>query len=313
MLTTLVTILPVFLVLAAGWLAVRTGYLDEALSDQLNAFAVRLAVPVLLFRAMVDLDFGQAFQIRMLAGFYLGGFASFFAGTMLARVLFGRRPGEAVAVGFCALFSNTVLLGIPIVQRAYGDDALTPVYGIVALHAGVMYALGMSCMELARADGRSIGETVQAAARSILANPLMIGVIAGVLVNVSGFALPAVLRAPVDMLATAAIPAALVGLGAALTRYQLKSEIAESLMVASLSLVLHPAIAFAITHLWFGLPADLVRAAVVVAAMPPGLNVYIFAAMYNRAVSLSASAILVTTSLSIVTIAVWLWLLKQIL
>ena len=313
LLTTLGIILPVFIVLAAGWIAVRTGYLDDKLSDHLNAFAVRLAVPVMLFRAMVDLDFGQAFQISMLTGFYLGGFASFFAGILLAKMVFGRRPGEAVAVGFCALFSNTVLLGIPIAQRAYGDEAMPAVYGIVALHAGIMYAVGMSSMELVRADGRSMSETVQAAAKSILANPLMIGVIAGILFNLSGLDLPLVIRAPVDMLASAAIPAALVGLGAALTRYQLKSELAESLMVAALSLILHPAITFAITHLWFGLPAEQVRIAVVVAAMPPGLNVYIFAVMYNRAVSLSASAILVTTSLSVVTIAGWLWLLEHIL
>lgn len=313
MLTTLVIILPVFIVLAIGWLAVKTGYLDESLSDQLNRFAVRLAVPVLLFRAMVDLDFGQAFQVRMLTGFYLGGFASFFAGILLARLLFGRRPGEAVAVGFCALFSNTVLLGIPITQRAYGDEAMATVYGIVALHAGVMYALGMLSMELARADGRSMGETMRAAAKSILANPLMIGVIAGVLFNLSGLELPTVIRAPVDMLASAAIPAALVGLGAALTRYQLKSELAESLMVAALSLIFHPAGTFAITHLWFALPPEQVRTAVIVAAMPPGLNVYIFAVMYNRAVSLSASAILVTTSLSILTIAAWLWLLEHMI
>lgn len=313
MLTTLVVILPVFIVLATGWLAVRTGYLRQDLSDHLNAFAVRLAVPALLFRAMIDLDFAQAFQPGMLAGFYLGGFVSFLAGIFLARFLFGRRPGEAVAVGFCALFSNSVLLGIPIMQHAYGDEALIPVFGIVVLHAGINYTIGISFMELARADGRSLRETVRVAAGSILANPLMIGVIAGVLVNLSGIVLPAVLRVPVDMLAAAGIPAALVGLGAALTRYRLKSELAESLMVAALSLLLHPFIAFAITHLLLDLPVEQVRAAVVVAAMPPGLNGYLFAVMYNRAVSLSASATLVTTALSVPTIAAWLWLLEHVL
>lgn len=313
MLTTLVIILPVFAVLATGWIAARTGYFDDGLSDHLNRFAIRLATPVLLFRAVVDLDFGQAFQIKMLAGFYLGSVVSFSTGILLARLLFGRRPGEAVAVGFCAFFSNTVLLGIPILQRAYGDEAMAPVYGIITLHAGFMYTIGMSSMELARADGRSMGETVRVAAKSILANPLMIGVIAGIAVNLSGLGLPPIVRAPVEMIAAAAIPVSLVGLGAALTRYRLKSELTESLMVATLSLALHPAIAFAITHLWFALPAEQVRAAVVLAAMPPGLNVYIFAVMYNRAVSLSASAVLVATSLSVVTIAGWLWLLERVL
>ncbi|MCB1384993.1 MAG: AEC family transporter [Nitratireductor sp.] len=313
MLSILLTILPVFIVLGAGYMAVKTGYLDAGVDEYLSAFTVRMAVPALLFRAMVGLDFGQAFHIGTLAGFYLGAFASFAAGVMLARLLFGRRPGEAVAVGFCALFSNTVLLGIPIMQRAYGEAALAPVFGIVALHAGTMYAVGMFAMELARADGRTFGETARVASRSILSNPLMIGVVLGLLVNASGIALPQVIRTPVDMLAAAAIPAALVGLGASLTRYQLKSELAESMMVAGLSLLLHPLVAFLITHVWLELPAEWVRAAVVLAAMPPGMNVYLFAVMYQRAVRLAASSIIVSTACSVVTIAGWLWLLDRVL
>ncbi len=309
----LLTILPVFALMAAGWLSARTGYLSSGIADHLNAFAVKLAVPFLLFRAMVGVDFGQAFNIPALGAFYLGAFASFGLAILLARKIWKRRPGEAVAVGFCALFSNTVLLGIPIVERAYGQDALTPVFGIISLHAGLMYAIGMLSMEIARADGRSMGETIRIASKSILSNPLMIGVIAGVVINLSGLKLPEVIMAPVDMLATAAIPAALVGIGAALTRYKVSAEASEALMVSALALLLHPMIAFGIAYGIFDLSQEYVRAAVVLAAMPPGMNVYIFAAMYDRAVSLSATVIILSTLLSIFTIAAWMAALQAIL
>lgn len=295
-----------------GWLAVKSEYLGDNLADTLNAFTVRLAVPVLLFRAMVNLDFSQAFNIPTLIGFYAGAVFSFIAGIFLARLIWKRRPGEAVAVGFCALFSNTVLLGIPIMQRSYGEEALTPVFGIIALHAGSMYTIGLISMELARADGRPLFETLRIAAKSILSNSLMIGVLSGIAINLSGIPLPEVIMSPVNMLASAALPVALVGIGAALTRYQIKAEFSEALMVSSLSLILHPLIAFIITHMIFGLPIELVRAAVIIGAMPPGMNVYIFAAMYDRAVSLSASAIVIATALSIFTISAWLWLLEHV-
>lgn len=312
MLSILVSILPVFLLLGIGWLSVRTGYLGPNLADHLNAFAVRLAVPVLLFLAMSRLDVAQAFNVRALTGFYLGGLASFVAGIVIARRFFNRTPGEAVAVGFCGLFSNTVLLGIPIMQRVYGETAMTPVFGIIALHAGVMYTIGMITMEFARADGRSFFDTLAVAARSIISNPLMIGVMGGISLNLSGLELPELVSGPMTMLSQAAIPAALVGLGASLNRYAIRSEFSEALMVSGLSLVLHPLIAFVLTHYLFGLPVEMVRAAVIVAAMPPGLNVYIFAALYNRAVGLSASVIVIATALSLLTISGWIWLLSAL-
>jgi len=302
MISILLTILPVFIVLGIGYAAVKTGYLSEAIADHLSAFTVKLAVPVLLFRAMLSLDFSRAFDGPMLLGFYAGGFIAFAAGIFLSRLFWNRRPGEAVAVGFCALFSNTVLLGIPIMQRAYGEDALAPVFGIIALHAGAMYTVGMLSMEFARADGRSLGETLTIAAKSILSNALMIAVICGLLLNLADITLPDVLAVPVDMLAAAAIPAALVGLGAALTRYRITADLSEALMVSALSLLVHPLIAFLITHVLFGLPAEWVRAAVIIAAMPPGLNVYIFASMYAPSFSLSASVIVIATRLSLPTI-----------
>lgn len=312
MLSILLTILPVFIIMAVGYVAVRSGYLNDAIADHLNAFTVKIGVPVLLFRAMLTLDFSQAFHLPMLAGFYLGGFAAFAAAIILSRLFWQRRPGEAVAVGFCALFSNTVLLGIAIMQRAYGDNAMTPVFGIIALHPVIMYIVGIMTMEITRADGRPFAETLKVAGKSILSNALMIGIVLGLLVNLSGLALPEVLAVPVNMIAGAAIPAALVGLGAALTRYRVREEFSEALMVSVLSLFFHPLIAFLITHTLFDLPIEWVRAAVIVAAMPPGMNVYIFANMYNRAISLSASVIVIATGLSVFTISAWIWFLSTL-
>lgn len=312
MLSIFLTILPVFIIMGIGWIAVKIGYLSDTLSEHLNAFTVRLAVPVLLFRAMISLDFSQAFNIPTLLGFYTGGIISFITGILLARTIWKRRPGESVAIGFCALFSNTVLLGIPIMQRVYGEVSLTPVFGIIALHAGTMYTIGLLTMEMARADGRPFSQTIRTATKSILSNTLMIGVLLGIAVNLSGITLPEVILSPIDMIASAAIPVALIGIGAVLTRYKIKAELSEALMVSSLSLLLQPLIAFIITHMIFELPIELVRAAVIVGAMPPGMNVYIFAAMFDRAVGLSASVIVIATSLSIFTISAWIWFLTLV-
>lgn len=309
----LLIVLPVFLILGTGYAAARSGYLPSGIADALNAFAIKLAVPLLLFRALYRLDLSQSFHLPMLASFYAGAFSSFTLAIVLARLVWKRPPGESVAVGFTAMFSNSLMLGVPIVERAFGEQALTPAFGIVALHAPILYIVGMMTMELSRRDGRSLRDTVVAATKSVLANSLMIGILAGAAANLSGIELPEPVMAAVNMLAAAAIPAALVGIGATLTRYQMKAELSESLMVSSLALFLHPAIVLVLTHFVLGLPAQYTSVAVIVASTPPGMNVYIFATLYNRAIALAASTVLIATTLSVVTISFWLLVVHTLL
>ncbi len=309
----LLVVLPVFIILGAGYAAALTGYLKDSVADGLNAFAVRLAVPVLLFRALYNLDLSKGMQVPMLASFYAGAFACFAIGIVLARMFFKRPPGEAVAVGFAATFSNSLLLGIPIIERAFGEEALAPAFGIVALHAPLIYIVGITTMELSRRDGRSLGETLSTAFKSIIANPLMFGIVAGFLANLSGIEIPEPVMAPINMLAGAALPVAIIGVGATLARYKLTAGLSESLMVCALALLLHPAIVLLLTYVVLDLPAQYVAVAVLVASMPPGMNIYIFASLYNRAVALAATAMLIATALSVVTISFWLGIIHTLL
>ncbi len=311
MLTILFTILPVFLVMGAGYLGVKSGYVAETLGDALSQFAVRFAVPVLLFRAMVELDFAHAFNVKMLIAFYGGAVLSFLLGLAISRVVFSIRPGEAVAIGFGAMFSNSALLGIPLSQRVFGDEVMPLVFGIIAIHAATLYAIGIVSMELARRDGIPLSQAFVKSGKSIVSNSLMIGVACGTLVNLSGFTLPEPVMAAVNMIAASAIPVALIGIGAALTRFKLGEDFRLVMLITVLSLLVHPAIAFFLSHQVFGLDPVYVMAAVIISAMPPGTNIYIFAVMYNRATNIAASAILVATMLSILTISAWVALIHS--
>lgn len=299
-------VLPVFLVIAAGYAATRSGFFSSSAVDGLMVFTQGFAIPCLLFRALVDLDLGEVFNPKLLASFYVGATICFALGILGARVLFHRRPGEAVAVGFSALFSNSVLLGLPIMQHAYGAAALPPSFAIISIHAPFCYFLGITVMEFARADGRGLLSTLRAVVRAMFRSGLMVGLALGFAVNLAGIDLPGPVRAALDMVADAALPAALFGLGGVMTRYAIHANLGESLMIAVLSLGLHPAIAYTLSHYVFGLPVEFVRAAVVTAAMAPGVNTYVFANLYNRAQAQAASSIVLCTGLLVVTAAFWL-------
>ncbi len=308
----LVVVLPVFLVMGGGYAATRSGLFRQSAVDGLMVFVQNFAVPCLLFRGVATLDLGAVFDLRLLTSFYAGAVVCFLLGILGARHVFGRRPGEAVAIGFGALFSNSLLLGLPIMERAYGAGALAPNFAIIAIHSPFCYLLGITAMEIARADGRGFMATVRAVVNAMFRNALMIGIALGFVVNLTGLEMPEVAATAVDMMAASALPAALFGLGGILTRYGVRSSLGESVMVAGLSLFLHPAIAFGLGHFAFALPGDFVRSAVVTAAMAPGVNAYVFASLYGRAQGAAASAVLLATAASVLTVSGWLALLARI-
>ena len=308
MLDILTIVLPVFLVVAAGYGATRFGGFAQSAVDGLTAFAVRFAVPTLLFGAMARLDLAQAFDPGLMAAFYLGVGLCFLLGVRGARGLFGRRPGEAVAIGFAAMFSNTLLLGVPIIARAYDDATLAAAFTIVALHAPFNYVLGIVTMELSRRDGAPPLETARSAARAIFSNALTLGIVAGLAVNLYGAGLPEAVWGAVDLVTDAALPSALFGLGGALTRYRLRADLGEAGLIAGLSLIVHPALTLLLGWL-FGLPAAMLQAGVMLAAMPTGMNGYVFAAQYRRAEGAAASGLLLGAALAPLTVSAWLWAL----
>ncbi len=298
--------LPVFLVIGAGYLAVWRGlFSDEAVAG-LMRFTQGFAIPCLLFRAISTLDLGAALDMGLLVSFYAGATASFAAGLLGAHYLFGRNWEDAVAIGFAALFSNSVLLGLPIMERAYGPGALAPNFAIVAFHAPFCYALGITAMEVARAQGGGWLATGRKAAVAIFSNALMIGIALGFALNLSGLTLPAPVIEAVDLMVRAALPAALFGLGGVLVRYRPEGDRREIAWVVFLSLVLHPGLVFVLTTQVFALDAGLVRSAVVTAAMAPGVNAYVFSNMYGRARRVAASSVLIGTLAAVLSATFWL-------
>ncbi|MEM8740922.1 MAG: AEC family transporter [Pseudomonadota bacterium] len=310
MIEILVVVLPVFAVIGAGYAATRLGYFSAGTIDGLMLFAQGFAIPFLLFAAVARIDLGAVFAPGMMVSFYAGATITFVLGAAGARALFGRRPGEAVSIGFSALFSNSVLLGLPITARAFGEEALAPNYALIAIHAPYCYLLGITAMELLRADGRGVAETAQAVLKAMFRNALMIGIAAGLAVNLSGVSLPAPLWDAVDLIARAALPAALIGLGGVLTRYAFRASLGETGMTIALSLIVHPAITFGLGTAVFGLDQGFLNSAVLTAAMAPGINSFLFAAMYRRAEGVAASTVLAATAVSVLTVPVWLLILR---
>ena len=306
--TLIEVILPVFLVIGFGYVSTQLKVFPISGIDGVMRFAQGFAIPCLLFQAIAKIDIAANFDPALLTAFYTGAFACFWLGFFGARRLFNRPVEDSIAIGFCCLFSNSVLLGLPITERAYGPDVLGANYALIAFHAPFCYLLGITTMELSRARGERIGVAASKVGRAIFSNALFLAILAGFIWNIAGLPIPQVADDALSLIARAALPAALFALGGVLYQYRPEGDAMTIAMICVIALLVHPAITYALGAA-LALSPDSFKPAVLTAGMAPGFNAYIFASMYGRAKRVAASSVLMATAASILTAWGWLTLL----
>ncbi len=126
-------LLPIFLLIAAGYGVARLRVVGEEGVKALSDLAFMLFLPALLFRSMARTDFGSFPALAPLA-YYVTAIALFLAsyGVLRGRGLDVRR---AAVFGMSGVFANTVMVGIPLVRLAVGGPGVGGRGAVVARHA----------------------------------------------------------------------------------------------------------------------------------------------------------------------------------
>lgn len=297
---------PVFGVVALGFLAVRASLLDAGGVRGLVAFVFNFALPVLLFRSMATVDLPDRVPWSFLAAFYTASMATYALGFALGRWGFRRPTDEGAIFGMAASFSNTVFLGIPIILTALGPEATLPVFLIIAFHSATFMPLTVALIHLGRGEAPGFIRQVGTLLRAVARDPIVMGLLLGLLANLAGVGLPGPLDAVAQLLAGAAMPAALFAMGASLAGHPAGTEGAPAAALAGLKLVVHPALVWVAAVPVLGLDGVWAATAVLMAGMPTAVNTYLFGARYGAAPSVAARAVLVSSAASAVTLAVLL-------
>jgi hypothetical protein len=307
--TLLNTIAPVFGILLLGFLAVKLRWLEESGVKGLVFFVFNIALPLLLFRSLTT-RLPDDIQWSFIFSFYGGSFTCFGIGVALGRWTFGRTLDHQAIFGMSAGFSNTVLLGIPIILTAYGPEATLPIFLLIAFHGPTLMPLTTALIQISRGSEVSAGGQARLVALELLRNPIIMGLLAGLVANLSGFVLPVGLDRSVELMGSSAVPCALFAMGASLAAYPLFGDVAPAVLLAAVKLLLHPILVWILAVPVFGLEGIWVPVAVTMAAMPSGVNAYLFGARYNAAPGVAARTILLSTLFSLATISVALLLLQ---
>jgi malonate transporter len=302
-------VVPIFGLMAFGYAATFTRVFDAAAARALAGFVFYFAIPVMLFRSMAGARLPDQIPWGYLLSYYLGAAVVFAAGMAGARALFGGSFERQAIAGFSAAFGNTVLLGIPLVLTTFGERASLPLFLLVAFHSTLLFTVVTVVIEIGRGSRAGLRALPVAIVGGLATNPVLWGLILGVAFSLAGLRLPGPLERWAALIGNGAAPCALFSVGASLRAYRLKGALAPAAMIAALKLVAHPLLVVGLIGLVFEVPPLWAKVAIVVAALPVGVNPYLFAVRYDAGQAESASAILLTSLLSVVTVSVvLLWL-----
>lgn len=297
------------MIVGGGYLTVQVGLLNHLEVNGLLKFSQTIAIPIFLFLSILNLDLQIIFDWQLIFSYFFGAVLCFVLGIIGARLLLNCKPSEATAIGFCVLFSNAVLIGLPITELAYGKSALGPNLAIISVNAPICYLIGISVMEIFNHKGKSLKNTLLKIIKTITSNNITMSLIIGLIFNVLGVKIFPPIYTALNLISTGAVPIALFGLGGIIVQYSLSQNIKKVMLIGLLSLLIHPLITFSIGKYGFSLSKETLQSMIITAAMAPGINAYIFASIYNKEIETAATAILVCTPLSIFTISIWLTIL----
>lgn len=295
---------PVFLLIGAGFVAGRRQWVRGDAVKDLSNLVFLLLIPALLFRTMssVRLD---TLDLTPMAAYYTAAL-----GLLLASLLWRGFNCRSVVLALGGVFSNMVMIGITLVGLAYGQAGLVTLLTLVSVNALILLTIGSVVLELAQARdlGAKGGQpphvlaTAWSAVKGAVIHPVPLPIVCGLLFAQTGWALPAVVDKPLQLLGSAFGPMSLLLVGVSLARTPLTGQWRMALQVSAAKNLVLPLLV-GLSAWAYGIHGLPLTVLVIAAGLPVGANVFLFAQRYNVVQAETTAAMGVSTVLAIVTLS----------
>jgi len=286
-----------------GYVTASVGWFDQVAIRGLTRFVFDFAVPMLLLRTISTATLPDVIPWDYLASYYLGTFIILLSGLGITRLLWQRTFSQQVINAFSSSFSNTVLLGIPIILLTFGDRAVLPLFIIIGTHGIIMVPLFTIMLEMGKSGRAPIKTVIVRTSYGLFTNPLIIGLLSGLACNLFEITLWKPLDEMAKLLANSVTSCALFALGATLASFRKNIPWQEVPMIVILKTILHPVVVWGLATLVFRVKEVIwIQVLVLLAAQPTGVNPFLFASRYNVGQLVSSGAAFISTIFSIFTL-----------
>ena len=282
-----------------GYALSRWGGWPKAVSDALTRFTFSVAIPAFLFRLMIDFRALPPVDARLLIAYFGGSLAMFAVSRIVAARAFAMDGVSQTIFAMGTIFSNNVLLGIPLAKIILGDASLPAVSLVVVFNSLILWTLVTVSVEWARNRDVSL-RGFAITARSVVLNPVVSSVLLGIAFSFTGLSMPRIATETLGLMSQAAVPMSLIVLGMGLAEYGIGEGLVPSIVLSLLKLVAAPLVVYAVARA-LSLPAIETQAVVMLASLPVGANVYIMARQFGALQAPVATSLVLTTALAALT------------
>jgi malonate transporter len=302
--------LPFFGLIFIGFACGKLKRIPDTALAWMNFFIIYVALPALFFRILARTPLAQLAQVNFILATTLSTFWAF--GLSFAIVMAVRRGqvGPSTIGGLAGSYGNIGYMGPGLAFATMGPDAAVPVALIFCFDTLLLFSLVHFLMAFASPQPLSFVAIVRDAGKRIVLNPLVISTALGILSAAIQFEPPVALARLLDFLQNAAAPCALFTLGVTVALRPLKKVPWEVPLLVPVKLVVHPVILFVLLSMLGSFDETWVYTAILMASLPPALNVYVFARQYDTWVEQASSSVLFGTLASVATLTAVMWLAR---
>lgn len=308
MLAILAITTPIFLLISAGYIARWSGLIQREQMQGVGVFVMFFALPALVIRALTQHPLEEILQLNYMVAYGLGSLVVF-GGGLLLSMRYQRQPlnvSAMQALGMAA--ANSGFVGYPVAVMVIGSPAAVLLALNMVIETLIIIPAALILAEMSSQQGASVWKTVKQTALSLAKNPVLMGLLVGIFLAVTGLKIPVPLFKAIDMLANAAGPAALFVIGGALFGLQVKGMARDVGQIVIGKLLIHPLVILIAFLLIPGIDPLYIVGAVLFSAAPM-ISIYPLLGQRYGLGGVSAAAMLVATIASFFTLSLIIWLL----
>jgi hypothetical protein len=302
--------LPFFGLIFIGFACGKLKQIPDTALAWMNFFILYVSLPALFYRILAQTPFSQLTQVDFIFATTLATFWAFAVAFAIGMTIRHGNIAEATIAGLAGGYGNIGFMGPGLALSTLGQAAAVPVALIFCFDNIILFSLVPVLMALATPKQASFGATALQVIKSIVLHPLIVASALGVVSAALHFQPPVALDRLMQFLQNAAAPCALFTLGVTVALRPLKKMPREVPFLTAVKLVLHPVLVFLLLSLFGPFEQIWVYTAVLMAALPPALNVFVFARQYDVWVEQASGAVLIGTLVSVVTLTSVMWMVK---
>ena len=300
----LAILFPVLAVSWAGYITLSLRWFNRDDTDALSRVTFNILIPSLLFvsTARSDTNLGESGQF--LTAYYSAVLVVYGLGLIVGRLWFAYNARQQSVFAMGCAYSNTTILGIPLVAQALGEAALLPLFLIISIQNLVMFTIGTVSAEWGHLSTDSFFKVFLRMIKQLLSSPITASLIAGLICNIAGIPVWDPLFNSIEILSRAAVPTSLFVLGMSLYHYKLRDQAIPATFMTIINCFLLPILVWIAMFRIFEVDPLWANAGVLASAMPVGISAYVFAKRYQVGHASVAAGSLLSALLSLITLSV---------